>query len=103
VSETTERKPRRRGRSWQPIETAPRDGTELDGKLANGTERPIKWAAGGGWAGRWGPGFRGGPSAWLMFNEEHQPVAWRYHRQGRELRRQSVDLSKLKGSYPPIE
>ena len=33
---------------WQPIETAPKDGTQIIGALRDGRVRPIEWNAGEG-------------------------------------------------------
>jgi hypothetical protein len=62
---------------WQPIETAPRDQTIIEGQFADGAVRRMIWAWGGGWAGEWDRRRRYGFGGWLSFNDTHQPTAWR--------------------------
>lgn len=63
--------------SWFPMDVAPRDQTVIEVRLPDGSVKRAMWAWGGGWAAEFDRRRPHGFGGWLMFNESHQPVAWR--------------------------
>jgi hypothetical protein len=53
---------------WQPIETAPKDGTTFEGKLPDEARFTIKWKR-DAWAFDYG-------GCWLVLNQKNQPTHW---------------------------
>jgi hypothetical protein len=64
---------------WKPIDTAPKDGTILTGKIPSENPYPqvgeIKWVS--GWCHLYKMKWAGMERAtWLKLNDEHQPTDW---------------------------
>lgn len=62
---------------WQPMETAPKDQTIIEGQLPGGAVKRMIWAWGGGWAIEWDKRRPLGIGGWISLNDTHQPVQWR--------------------------
>jgi len=59
---------------WQPIETAPKDGTDIKLKIGNG-EYIGAWKS-NAWCRLWDRRRQHGIGGYIAFNAEHQPTHW---------------------------